>query len=58
VAALDRDLADRLRGVPEEEPIPYLPLTDDHYDHQIRLHPDVAPGQTGIAAHLRSDRDG
>jgi NAD(P)H dehydrogenase (quinone) len=57
VAALDRDLADRLRGVSEEEPIPYLPLTDDHYDHQIRLHPDVAPGQTGIAAHLRSDRD-
>ena len=57
VAALDRDLVDRLRGVPEEQPIPYLPLSDDHYDHAIRLHPGVAPGVSGNAAHLRGGRD-
>jgi len=57
VAALDRDLVDRLRGVAEEEPIPYLPLSEDHYDHAIRLHPGIVPGQTGLAAHLGGERN-
>jgi len=55
VVALDHGLADRLHGVADEEPIPYLPLDDDHYDHAIRLHPEVAPGETGNAAHLQTD---
>lgn len=57
VVAIDRDLVARLGGVADEEPIPYLPLDDDHYDHAIRLHPEVAPGVTGNAAHLRGQDD-
>ncbi|WP_432476844.1 NAD(P)H-dependent oxidoreductase [Nocardioides sp. GXQ0305] len=53
VADVDRGLVGRLESVVDEEPIPYLPMTDDHYDHEIRLHPEVAPGVTGNAAHLR-----
>ncbi len=46
-------LAARLRTVDTEEPIPYLPMTDEFYDHSIALHPHVAPGAVGGAAHRR-----
>ncbi len=48
------ELADRLGTVRTEEPIPYLPMTDDYYDHSIALQPHVAPGATGGAAHRRT----
>jgi NAD(P)H dehydrogenase (quinone) len=49
---IEAELRDRLGGVGHEAPIPYLPMTDAHYDHSIRLHPDVAPQRTGNDAHL------
>lgn len=53
VARLTGELADRLGTVRTEEPIPYLPMTDEFYDHSIALHPQVAAGATGAAAHRR-----
>lgn len=50
---LERCLADRLARIEAEEPIDYLPLDDEFYDHSIRLHDDVSPGLEGIAAHRR-----
>jgi NAD(P)H dehydrogenase (quinone) len=47
----ERTLVDRLATVMDEEPIGYLPLDDDHYDHAIQLHDDVAVGEAGNAAH-------
>lgn len=45
------DLTRRLAGICREEPIGYLPMDEDHYDHSIALLPQVAPGVTGTAAH-------
>lgn len=44
-------LVERLGAVRDEEAIPYLPMTDEFYDHSIALHPHVARGVTGGAAH-------
>lgn len=52
VAVLDEQLEQRLRRITEEQPIPFLPLTEDHYDHAIRLLPHVAPCETGNRAHV------
>lgn len=49
---LEKELVVRLRGMGDEEPLPYLPMTDEHYDHSIALLPHVAPGRTGNDAHL------
>ncbi|NMD54027.1 MULTISPECIES: NAD(P)H-dependent oxidoreductase [Tsukamurella] len=46
-------LADRLGAIRTEAPIPYLPMTDEFYDHSIALHPHVTAGLTGGAAHRR-----
>ncbi|TQL67788.1 NAD(P)H dehydrogenase (quinone) [Nocardioides albertanoniae] len=54
LAQLETDLAVRLKGVTDEPRIEYLPMTDDHYDHTIKLHPSVAPGKEDLSAH-RSD---
>ena len=54
VQRLGAALADRLGAVDTEEPIPYLPMTDEFYDHSIALHPHVAAGLTGGPAHRRS----
>ena len=40
-----------------EAPIPYLPMTDEYYDHSIALHPHVAAGLAGGPAH-RHREDG
>ncbi|MET9329236.1 hypothetical protein [Tsukamurella sp. NPDC003166] len=53
VRRLGEDLAERLGTVGTEEPIPYLPMTDEYYDHSIALHRHVSPGLTGGAAHRR-----
>ncbi|WP_019202742.1 NAD(P)H-dependent oxidoreductase [Tsukamurella sp. 1534] len=47
-------LAQRLRTVGSDEPIPYLPMTDEYYDHSIALHPHIAEGATGGRAHRRA----
>jgi NAD(P)H dehydrogenase (quinone) len=52
LGALERELTNRLHQVTTEPAIPYLPMTDQHYDHAIRLHPHVSPREAGIAAHL------
>ncbi|USQ81413.1 NAD(P)H-dependent oxidoreductase [Ornithinimicrobium faecis] len=51
---LEGDLAARLRGVMSEPRIPYRPLTEEHYDHGIRLLPHVAAGETELRAHQQS----
>ncbi|PFG65962.1 NAD(P)H dehydrogenase (quinone) [Propionibacteriaceae bacterium ES.041] len=50
-AGLERALTRRLTGVLDEIPIGYRPMDDEHYDHSIALHPQLAPGATGTAAH-------
>jgi NAD(P)H dehydrogenase (quinone) len=47
VRGLADGLAERLRTVGTEQPIPYLPMTDEHY----ALHPGVAAGEYGGRAH-------
>jgi NAD(P)H dehydrogenase (quinone) len=49
---VESDLTDRLQQIRKEAPIPYLPLTEDYYDHSIRLLPHVAPSTTGNSAHI------
>ncbi|ASR03489.1 NAD(P)H-dependent oxidoreductase [Gordonia rubripertincta] len=51
VGAVERSLTDRLGHAAEEEPIAYLPMEDEFYDHSIRLHDHVSPGVEGNAAH-------
>jgi NAD(P)H dehydrogenase (quinone) len=51
--ALEGDLAGRLAGVMDEEPIGYLPMDEEHYDHAIALLPHIAPNHSGNGAHLR-----
>lgn len=49
---LEAELVDRLTDVMVEPRIDYRPLTEEHYDHAIQLRPDVAPGRTGLQAHV------
>ena len=49
---VESTLRHRLRRVMSEAPIPYLPLSDAHYDHTIQLHPDIAQNETGNHVHL------
>lgn len=46
------DLRARLGGVMAEPRIAYRPLTEEHYDHAIRLLPHVAPHRQGLDAHV------
>ncbi len=52
VTQVEEDLVARLGQVQDETPIPYLPLTEEHYDHAIRLLPHVCPDESGNAAHV------
>lgn len=54
MARIEADLRVRLEGVMTEPRIGYLPMSDEHYDHGIKLHDRVAPGDDGLSAH----RDG
>lgn len=51
IGDLERDLVDRLHTISTEEPIDYLPMNDDNYDHTIQLHPHVSADRVGNAAH-------
>ena len=53
---LERALEDRLALIMDEPPIPYLPMTEEHYDHGIQLHPHVARTESGNQAHVMSPR--
>lgn len=44
-------LTERLAGIEDEEPIGYLPMDEEHYDHAVRLHDHIATAEQGIAAH-------
>jgi NAD(P)H dehydrogenase (quinone) len=50
--ALEEGLSERLAAVMDEDRIPYLPMTEEFYDHSIKLHAHVKPGQEGLDAHL------
>lgn len=52
VADLEKGLTRRLEQIREEPAIPFLPMTEDHYDHAIRLLPHVSPAEMGNRAHL------
>lgn len=52
LADIEGELRCRLTGLMDEEPLRYLPLTEDYYDHSIRLLPHVAACEVGNAAHL------
>lgn len=52
VTMLDKQLTQRLRHIAHEQAIPFRPMTEDHYDHAIKLLPHVAPGETGNRAHI------
>jgi len=51
VTHLENALVTRLDGVLQEDPIGYLPLDDEHYDHGIRLRAEIAPLDESICAH-------
>ncbi|WP_232719330.1 NAD(P)H-dependent oxidoreductase [Gordonia metallireducens] len=51
VCAVERALTERLEHATEEDPISYLPMADEFYDHSIRLHEHISPGVEGNAAH-------
>jgi NAD(P)H dehydrogenase (quinone) len=53
LADLGAELTTRLAGVMAEDAIPYLPLSEEYYDHAVRLLPHVAAGETGNQAHVR-----
>jgi NAD(P)H dehydrogenase (quinone) len=52
VSLIDKHLIRRLRHVWHEAPIPYLSMTEDHYDHTIKLLPHIASSETGTHAHI------
>ncbi|HVT69839.1 MAG TPA: NAD(P)H-dependent oxidoreductase, partial [Trebonia sp.] len=47
------ELRTRLRDAETTAPIPYRTQNGGDYDDRMVLLPDVAPGRTGLAAHLR-----
>ena len=52
MARIEADLSHRLEGVMTEPRIGYRPMVEEHYDHTIKLHDSVAPGEDGLSAHL------
>ncbi|MGW6274158.1 NAD(P)H-dependent oxidoreductase [Streptomyces sp. NPDC055060] len=44
-------LRERLRTLPDTEPLPYRHEHGGDYDDELVLHPEIAPTRTGIAAH-------
>ncbi|WAC55335.1 NAD(P)H-dependent oxidoreductase [Gordonia sp. SL306] len=51
IGEIEVDLTDRLVRLRDEDPIPYLPLDEQYYDHSIRLLPHVSPGASDTRAH-------
>ncbi|WP_187368429.1 NAD(P)H-dependent oxidoreductase [Ruania zhangjianzhongii] len=51
-SAVRDSLATRLKGLFDEEPISYREQFTGDYTEDWELHPHVAPGRTGLAAHL------
>jgi NAD(P)H dehydrogenase (quinone) len=51
VQQVENDLTHRMAHLDQEPPIPYLPLTEDFYDHSIQLLPHIAPSESGNQAH-------
>ncbi|GGR55489.1 NAD(P)H dehydrogenase (quinone) [Nocardioides luteus] len=51
MARLEADLTGRLENVMSEQRIGYRHMCDEHYDHTIKLHDSVAPGEVGLSAH-------
>jgi NAD(P)H dehydrogenase (quinone) len=58
VSRVEGELVQRLRHLEDEAPIPYLPLDEEHYDHEIRLRPHVRPEATGFSAHVAESENG
>ena len=52
VADHEKELTRRLEQIREEVAIPFLPLTEEYYDHSIKLLPHVSPSEAGNRAHL------
>ncbi|QNG17586.1 NAD(P)H-dependent oxidoreductase [Rhodococcus triatomae] len=53
IGVVDDELRRRIRGLKAEDPIDYLPMTEEHYDHAIRLHPHRSESFEGNLAHRR-----
>jgi len=52
------ELRARLRDLPYTAPLPYRFEAGGDYDDELVLRPSVAPGRTGLAAHLADAADG
>lgn len=52
-AEIRERLRTRLAALPTEEPVPFRRQDGGDYDDDLVLRPGVAPGRTGIPAHLR-----
>ncbi|MDH6623605.1 NAD(P)H dehydrogenase (quinone) [Streptomyces sp. LBL] len=50
--AAAKELHERLLAIPTTEPIAYRTQNGGDYDHNLVLRPDVAPGLTGLGAHV------
>ncbi|GAA0344470.1 NAD(P)H-dependent oxidoreductase [Actinoallomurus spadix] len=50
--AAARELRERLLAIPATEPIAYRTQNGGDYDRNLVLRPDVAPGVTGLGAHV------
>lgn len=50
--AAARELCERLLTIPATEPIAYRTQDGGDYDERLVLRPDVAPGVTGLGAHV------
>ncbi|MFJ4715372.1 NAD(P)H-dependent oxidoreductase [Streptomyces sp. NPDC088785] len=46
-------LGERLRALPDEEPLAYHAESGGAYDEELVLRPDLAPGRTGLGVHRR-----
>ncbi|SFJ45253.1 NAD(P)H dehydrogenase (quinone) [Amycolatopsis sacchari] len=49
-----KELRERLLAIPDAEPVPYRKQNSGDYDEKFVLRPDVAPGATGLGAHVIS----
>ncbi len=52
-AAIRARLRSRLAALPTDEPVDFRHQDGGDYDTDLVLRPEVAPGRTGLAAHLR-----
>ncbi|GGO46012.1 NAD(P)H dehydrogenase [Streptomyces daqingensis] len=56
--AYARRLRERLRGLPDEEPLPYRSERGGDYDERLTLLPGIAPDVDGLDVHVRSGGPG